>query len=368
MKALIIDSFDFYKLRSRYVYDGLKCLGYDVSIITSDFNHITKSKQIEERENVLYISTKPYKKNISLRRIKSHLDFAKQAIKIVYQENPDIIYCLVPLNSLVKNIAKYKRLHYTVQVFFDVIDLWPESMPTIGMIKKILFPWRLLRDKYLSSADKVFLECEYYKQYLPKSIKYSVMYLSKEERIVNYNSDEVLRFLYLGSINNIIDINCIVELLALINKKRLIHLEIIGGGEKSTELTLKLDAAGVQYTNHGIIFDENTKDEIISRCQFGLNMYKKGLCIGLTMKSIDYFSRGLPIVSNNIYDTDLIIDRYQCGISITKEGFASTIEKLSNMTDKEWMKMHENAMHAYSDLFIPVNTMNEFKLCVKKSK
>ena len=64
-------------------------------------------------------------------------------------------------------MAKYKKKHHNVKVMYDIIDLWPESMP-IDRYKGLLpFKiWKNNRDKYLSSGDVVFCECELFKKYV----------------------------------------------------------------------------------------------------------------------------------------------------------------------------------------------------------
>lgn len=359
MKAVIIDTFNYYDLRTKYVYEVLVEKGYEVTFLSSDFEHLTKSYRVGTRINTVFLHTKAYHKNLSFARIQSHKSFAKEVYKELCVRKPDLIYSLLPLNSLAKYIHKYKKGHPSVKVYFDIYDLWPESMPINHAIKKLLFPWRNLRDKHLKCAEKIFLECEYYKRFLPANLDYTVVYLCKEKREIEYKHDgEVLRFLYLGSINNIIDINGIVNLLSEVSKQRLVCLEIVGGGEKKDELVEKLAVAGIDIEDHGKIFGEREKDMVISHCHFGINMYKPGLCIGLTMKSLDYFCRGLPIISSNIYDTEKILSQYNCGISLNNNELPKTlVEVLSG----KWNDFHDNCLRAFNDHFLQSNIINIFK-------
>ena len=80
--------------------------------------------------------------------------------------NPDLIHCLIPCNSLTKEMAIYKKNH-DCTLIFDVIDLWPETMPISKFKDKFPFTlWRNLRDDYLQYGDKVFVECDLYKDVL----------------------------------------------------------------------------------------------------------------------------------------------------------------------------------------------------------
>jgi hypothetical protein len=44
---------------------------------------------------------------------------------------------------------------------------------------------------------------------------------------------------------------------------------------------------------------------------------KDTVCVGLTMKSIDYFQARLPILNSIQADTAKIVDEYRIGINIT---------------------------------------------------
>ena len=39
----------------------------------------------------------------------------------------------------------------------------------------------------------------------------------------------------------------------------------------------------------------------MAQCHAGINIYREGLYIGLTVKCIDYFEHGMPIVNDPLY-------------------------------------------------------------------
>lgn len=360
MKAVIIDVFGNYEPRTKYIYNELVNLNYETTFIISDFSHLTKSYLSERIEHAIYVETKPYKKNLSLKRILSHLNFSKKVKKLLFELKPDLIYCLIPLNSLAKGVFKYKKIYKDTKIYFDIYDCWPESLPVNNLIKKFLFVWRRLRDKYLYRADKVFMECSYYEKFLPAKINGEVAYLCKKERNINYsyNEDE-LTFLYLGSINSIIDIDAIVKFLDSVQQKRKIKLVIIGGGESESSFMSELSRWNIPFTNYGKIFDDEQKDRIISGCQFGINVYKQGLCIGLTLKSLDYFCRGLPIINANIYDTSKIISEMNCGVDLCET--PDKISVIQDLTYEQWLQFSENTKKAYQRYFKEENFINILK-------
>lgn len=351
-EVLILDSFDRYAERTKYVKRAFESFGYKVNIIQSDFCHVTKKYVEDKNPDVIYVNAKSYTKNLSVKRILSHLDIAKKMIKKAEEFSPDIVYCMLPVNSIAKRVKKYAKKK-GARLFFDIFDLWPESMP-IGnaIIKKLLFPWKKMRDKYLPCAEKVFLECNLYKKYLPKCDNFVTAYLCKGEnaRQLQFNHDDKLRFLYLGSMNNLIDIDAILDFLNKVKDREDIEFYLVGGGEKKDEFLAKLTEQSINFVDYGMVFDEKQKDEIISRCHFGLNIYKENTTIGLTLKSMDYFCRSLPIITKGIVDTGLICNEYDCGVSIDKEGsFDKSI--FDQLNEDRWTKLCQNSLKAYDELF-----------------
>ena len=45
---------------------------------------------------------------------------------------------------------------------------------------------------------------------------------------------------------------------------------------------------------------------------------KNSVCVGLTIKSIDYFQHGIPIINNIQADTFEIISKFRVGVNILK--------------------------------------------------
>ena len=82
-KILILSAFDNYSyaVRIKYVEKYFENIGYDVSILSADFDHRNKRKYQVERKNLNYVHVRHYKKNLSIARILSHREFAQKAFK-----------------------------------------------------------------------------------------------------------------------------------------------------------------------------------------------------------------------------------------------------------------------------------------------
>lgn len=111
------------------------------------------------------------------------------------------------------------------KLIFDVIDMWPETMP-VKRIEKLL-PiqlWKSLRDKWIDIADHVVTECDLYhtKLCIDKK-KMSTIYLAREIKPFNGNPnppDDKYALCYLGSINNIIDIPIVGKIISELSKEK----------------------------------------------------------------------------------------------------------------------------------------------------
>lgn len=69
---------------------------------------MAKEKKDITRDDFLFIDTLPYKRNLSVGRLKSHDDFSKKAIQLAADLHPDILYVMFPPNSLMKYASAYK--------------------------------------------------------------------------------------------------------------------------------------------------------------------------------------------------------------------------------------------------------------------
>ncbi len=336
-KAVLISCFDWYEKRLEPIYRILS-RKYKVTIFLSDFDHIKKETIRKKHDNINYIHVLPYKKNISICRILSHILFAKKIITNIKKDAPDLIYILVPPNIIGYLCAKYKRKHSEVRFIVDIIDLWPESMP-VGRIRNSFWgtKWAELRDYSLQFADLIFTECNLYKkelQYCLDNKKVYTNYLYKDlnskeqERVVEairrYNANiakhnHTIVLGYVGSINNLIDIDQIVTIIEGLSAiRRTVRIKVIGDGNNKDYFLSRLKMAGAIVEYYGIVFDEIKKIEILSECNFGINIMKKTVKVGLTIKSIDYFSYGLPVISNISEDTYDIIQQYGMGINLNE--------------------------------------------------
>ena len=194
-KAILISCFDWYEARLKPIKEILEN-EYNVSILTSDFEHISKNRIKNRIDACEYIHVPSYKKNVSIKRIFSHIVFGKKVGKRINKICPDLIYLLLPPNNIARYCLDYKKKHPEVKYIVDIIDMWPESMPIHRLENTIPYKyWTNFRNQSIQQADVVMTECELYQEKLLKDIPrdYKVLYLYKNENgLTDEQVDEVL--------------------------------------------------------------------------------------------------------------------------------------------------------------------------------
>jgi glycosyltransferase involved in cell wall biosynthesis len=270
-------------------------------------------------------------------------------------EQPDLLVAMVPPNFVSHYMRKYKKRHPQVKLVFDIFDLWPETFPS-GKAKKLLAHvfsfWAWLRNHSLSCADYITSECDLFRQRLKLNHeKSATVYLCSEplefpEIPVSLREDGI-DLCYLGSINNIISIADICKLIAQLSVVKPVSLHIIGIGERQQELIDSAQEAGAEVIFYGAVYDDAKKQEVMSRCHFGLNIMKSSVCVGLTMKSVDYFRHGLPIINNIPADTEAMVKGRSVGVCLDE----NASESILALTVDDMIRMRENVKQLFDQQF-----------------
>lgn len=365
--AFLISCSDHYSHRMHLWDSGLQSLGYRTRYITSDFDHNTKVQFTSSVPGAVQIPVMPYRKNLSVSRILSHRMFAKKVKKYLQQHKPDVVIALLPPNFLAHYLAQYKKKHPGTVLIFDIFDLWPESFPS-NKLKSLLSPafsvWGNLRDRNLSKADFITVECDLFRRKLclPDAGSATV-YLSAEPvpAVSAQLSSVTIELCYLGAINNIIDMDAICALLIDIHRHKPVRLHIIGVGEQADTFVQRARATGAEVEFHGAIYDTEKKQQILRRCHFGLNIMKSSVCVGLTMKSVDYFRFGLPIINNIPGDTAEMVKNRHIGLPIDN----TCGQQIANMSPEQFLEMRSHVQALFDATFAEATLLKQIEELLK---
>lgn len=373
MKALIItynDSYD-YNTRTKYVERFLKEKGYEVEHLISNFDHRKKSLYKACRDNITLIDVPPYNHNISFGRLFSCYVFAKKVKEYVLHTDVDLIYHCAPPNSTIKELSKVKTKK-RLFLITEIGDMWPESFPVTPPIKKALtIPfnmWAHLRDRYLENTDCIIAECDLFREYLCNKSSINTIktiYFCQEwkaDRINPVLSGPELVLCYLGSINNIIDIDIISNVIGVLSKTKKVVIHIVGDGEKRDSLIQSLELAGAKVCFHGMVFDDVKKRKIFSECHFGINVMKTDVFVGMTMKSLDYFAYGMPMINNIRGDIWRMVEKEKIGFNINCRNIIDVCKVINELDNEKYQLLRNNVKVVHSKLFSLeafTKTMNE---------
>lgn len=359
-KAVCISCTHHYTERISPVESVLQAAGYDCTYITSDFHHISKKPHRVDLPHCIQLHTIPYTRNISLKRIVSHLRFSADAMKHTAKLQPDLLYVEIPPNSLCRQAARYKRKFPKTTLIFDIFDMWPESFPNSrakALLKLPFSVWGWFRNMGLPKADLVLTECDLFREKLQSHLKNTnakTLYLCRPGATTDSPKpippQQAIHLCYLGSINNIIDIPTIATMIGHIQKLRPVVLHIIGDGESRQALIDAVEATGATVEFHGKIYDNAQKQEIFDMCSFGLNIMKDSVCIGLTMKSLDYFAGALPIINTIPGDTWDLVEQARIGVNVNREDLAQTAKNILLLNDS-LSDLRSNTLEVFCKLF-----------------
>jgi hypothetical protein len=288
----------------------------------------------------------------------SHMDFANKALASIENMDPDLIYAVLPPNSLAKCIEKFHIRHPRTKIVLDIMDLWPETLPNFNTILlPMLVFWRGLRDRNLDCSNLILTECDLFQEVLKKHLvkrTVSTVHLAKYEDVfagTEFVHAGKLHLCYLGSINNIIDITAIRDLASAIGALKPVVIHVIGEGETRRKFIAELGKAGAEVIYEGVVYDAQAKQRIFNQCHFGLNIMKEAVVVGLTIKSIDYLQAGLPIINSIPADTEKIVRDRHVGYQFIRSEIMILAKTLAELSSEEIFTMRVNARAAYQDYF-----------------
>lgn len=356
-RAVIVSCTDHYRHRLHVTDTYLKSKGYETSYYTGDFDHDTKKAYCCPVPGSRQFHVRPYQNNISLSRILSHREFARQVFAALEQDPPEVVVALLPPNYLAHYAARFKRRHPSTVLIFEIFDLWPETFPSEKMRRLLALPfsvWAGLRDNNLQAAECVIPECKLFCRRLglpEENAVYQTAVRGTDLPADVHLREDGLDLCYLGAINNLIDIPAIAGLVGELVRRKPVTVHVIGDGERREAFLRALSDVGARVQWHGIVFDEREKQTVMNGCHFGINMMKPDVCIGLTMKSVDYFSHGLPILNSIPADTAELVEGEQLGMNVDED----TAARVSGMTVEQCLQMRANVRRVFDAAFaLPV--------------
>ena len=105
-------------------------------VLYSGFSHWQKEYVQYQNTDYIPVRTLPYSKDLSLRRIFSHIHFSVNIKRTIERISPDLIYVAAPPNSSAYLAVKEAKRR-GIKSIVDIVALWPEALPVPSLIKCI---------------------------------------------------------------------------------------------------------------------------------------------------------------------------------------------------------------------------------------
>lgn len=367
-RCVFISCFDYYNTRIEVLINHFKGLRYEISYFYADFDHFTKTSILHTSHFGTPIKVVRYKRNLSIRRLLSHYFFSKDIMKQLKQIKPDLVYCIIPPNYLVKELSIYKNKNPNVKIVFDIYDMWPESFPyskNKGLLSLPFSIWRNIRSKGLANADLILCVSQQTKDAIISEAKNKPVKVFKpviiNSDIPEYaNQVDKLSFCYLGMVNHIIDFELIDKILSGVAEKKHVTLHIIGEGENLREFVSRLQQHNIEVVCHGCIFNMEEKNKVFALCSLGLNVPRKEINSTMSLKALEYLRAGLPFINNANGDIRNIVSQDKVGINVDGS-INNTVKEVLALTENDLILMHQNCVQSYDMRFRSQNLADLFE-------
>ena len=368
-KVIVISNFheDNSISRSNIAFNYFLDRNFDTVVLYSNFSHSLKKFRYFENERFISLATIGYKSSLSINRIFSHLIYSFKVFKYLGKSRENIIYVNLPPNMLALTVLF--KLKKKVKIIIDILDLWPEAFPHNNSIikKSVLIIYgiipKIIRTLAINNSDYCITESDYFFKILNLNNKKrsKTVYIKKFQSkppIIDKISG-ILSIGYLGNIGQIYDFDSLFKIILGIQKKREIHLHIIGSGPKRSWFIKNLIIHNITFKDYGLSFDENLKQKVFSKCWFGFNGFKKSTEVALSYKSVDYLSYGLPLLNSAKEDTNRLVTTKKIGFNFNEDNLESLISKLSTISPQEVIEMKKNAYRTFQEKFSGQSYYNE---------
>ena len=345
--------------RTFYLFDLMLKEGYDVTFLTSDFNHYEKKERNVEMffseypeyiNKIVFVHMNKYFRNISLKRFISNIKCEKEILEW-YKKNGkeyDTIYISWPTYGLVNEIYSLCQ-NFGSKMILDINDLWPDSLKLIFKNQFVynLFTKRLQKKtaRAFSYADGlVAVSNEYLEIALKsnhKSIKSKAVYIGSvlekfdegvatfSEKIEKKNTEFWL--IYVGTFGASYDLETSILAVDTLRKKYKldVKLKLLGQGPEESRLKKIVESNKCDGVDFLGFLEYGLMAAYLHKSDAALNCIKKRASQSIINKAADYFSSGIPVLNcGPCREMKALIDKNHAGINYEAENVESLVNSV----------------------------------------
>lgn len=362
-------------------YDLAKQLvarGHRVTIFAAGFNHYSRKEErirpdetyreeIIDGVRFVWLKTFPYELN-DWRRVLNMMSYSWRAFRVGLQftDAPDAIIgvCVHPLAALAASLLARRR---GSRFFFEVTDLWPETLIAMGKLSRNGLPARVLRalEKHLyHRAVKIIMLLGHTEEYVaglgesPRKIVWipNGADLSRFLSLPPYDGQysETFTIMYIGGLLRANRIDVILETAKIQQSLGHHNLKFVLVGDGSDKERLARFAEQLSLKNvefRGLVPKTDVARVMASANAFvfslaNLPLYKYGISLN---KMCDYLASGRPILFAGDSTYNPIRDA-GAGISVPAEDPAALSEAINDLMDctpEQRVRMGQNGLEHF---------------------
>jgi len=305
--------------------------GHRVVCWTSDFSHAKKAKRAVRdgdpgmNPRLVRIPTMPYRKNVCLARICSHLRLARAFRRMSAEfPVPDLVIASAPplgLCAAALDVARSCGARFVC----DIQDAWPETFGRLlpqgfGWLGAFLFAgMRRTARRLYREADVVTGVCRRYASLSGRADFYLAYHGIEggagEARAGELGAGRARRLAYAGNLGEGYDLETVIEAVA---RRPELTLDIAGLGPKEPSLKSRVQGLGLaaRVRFHGYL-EESALRDLLASCEVGVIPMRDDSWVGLPYKLGDYLKAGLRVVSSL---------HGECGDLLVRSGFGGVYE------------------------------------------
>ncbi|MDB4737522.1 glycosyltransferase family 4 protein [Verrucomicrobiales bacterium] len=394
-------------MRSGLLANCLANRGHKVTWWATTFDHARKSYRYYKQHTyemrggvtIKYLHPQtPYKRNVSLARIKNHKELAEQfKIAIAQEETPDLILTGMPTPELCAEAVQYGN-QKQIATFLDIRDLWPDDI--IHLIPKLLKPLARLVLKRMENTVENACEnangiCATSPIFVNWGLKYAKRSQSTldmdfplgysniapkrneekraqkfwESKGIKKNNDEFL-LCFFGALGRTCTLPHVFEAMnQLQNKKIKVKLIICGKGDR--EIEFKKYSKGINNVSFIGWVGRPEIWTLMRMADAGLvpvkNIYS--YMSNYPNKTIEYLSAGLPLISSLKGIVGKLIEDEKIGFVYDEKNPDELIQNLIHLIKNPSIKkkMATNAKKIFNTRFSSEIVYNSFAKHLEQS-
>lgn len=363
--------------RTMYLYDMMRKMGHRPILLTSDFNHYKKAqrnlkqfkKEYPDYCDIVFLHTRTYSKNISIKRRMAETDWKKGVEKWV-KENAshiDVVMMSMPDMNTILAVSKVCKEN-NIEVVIDVRDLRPEAFKVL-LKNEVLYaiatyPMKVKADKAYACADKLFAVSEEYLERgnvhnshakLKKAIYIGAIIDKFDAGVEKFSSeivkpDDELWVTYAGTLGTSYDLITVIDAAEKLKDKeyngKRIKFLILGQGPD--RISFEEHAKMISATNVSFVgFVEYEKmAAFLSKSDITINAIKRRGSQSIINKVADYFAAGIPMLNGCVCkEQQDMVDKYKVGLNYEPEDVDSLVRAISELAidEKRRQEMGRNA-------------------------